>query len=85
MTTILLMKLMNLKGLCKMIGIGVFNTEKPLILVRAANGGWVVYSGSEYGPSDGMIGAYSSAKDMISALSEALVPIGIDLPSDKPS
>lgn len=67
------------------IGIGVFDTDKPLILIRAANGGWVVYSGSEYGPSDGMIGAFSNAKDMFSALTEALVPIEIDLPSDIPS
>lgn len=67
------------------IGIGVFSHSAILKLVRAKNGGWIVYADNGGGMAPDTIGAYSTAKDMIDALSEALVPIEIDLPSDIPS
>jgi len=57
------------------ISIGKIETDEPLILEQAPNGGWVVLQNSkDMRAAPPMIGAYSSAQDMIKALSVALLP-----------
>lgn len=55
--------------------IGVFNTSAPLILEMAPNGGWIVSQSTDARCHAATIGAYSSAEDMLRALSAALIPM----------
>ena len=52
--------------------IGVFTTNLPIVLEMAPNGGWVVSQGDDPRCKTAPIGAYSSAEDMLDALSSAL-------------
>lgn len=53
--------------------IDAFSLDADLILRPAPNGGFAVYErGSKREVMDRLIGAYSSSKDMLDALSEAL-------------
>ena len=51
-----------------------FNENQQLRLRRMPNGGWVVSGASaDVGRMDDDLGAFSSAEEMLAALSEALV------------
>ena len=52
--------------------IDVFATDAPLVLEMAPNGGWIVSQVSGRGIEPKKLGAYSSAQDMLDALSDAL-------------
>jgi hypothetical protein len=52
--------------------IGVFRTDAPIVLEMAPNGGWVVPQVNDPREYSQRLGAYSSAEDMLRALSEAL-------------
>lgn len=54
--------------------IGAFKLDEPLVLIPAPNGGWIVEQrDSDPGCRSVLLGAYSSASDMLSVLSGALV------------
>lgn len=54
--------------------IGAFNTGLPLTLRKVPNGGWVISQGPEQpGLEPTYVGAYSNPKDMLAALSGALI------------
>jgi hypothetical protein len=57
------------------MNIGVFKTDQPIMIEPYPNGGWVVTQRDE-NPSiqPVRLGAYSTAEDMLSALSDALDP-----------
>lgn len=48
--------------------IGAFSTQRPLILRQAENGGWIVRQEDR----EQILGAFSTARDMINVLSEVL-------------
>ena len=52
--------------------IGAAPIGEGMRLARAENGGWIVYSDSEFGEIPKTLGAYSNASDMIEALDAAL-------------
>ena len=52
--------------------IGVFKTDKPIILEMAENGGWVVSQSHSDRTIPKILGAYTNADDMIAALAGAL-------------
>lgn len=52
--------------------IAVFNTDAPIILEMAPNGGWIITQQADSRCVPNRLGAYSSAEDMLGALAEAL-------------
>ena len=53
--------------------IGVFKRDEQLVLEPAPNGGWVVLQHPrEHMVKQSVIGAYTTTKDMLAALGEAL-------------
>ena len=52
--------------------LGLIPKGEGIRLARAENGGWIVYSDSEFGEIPKTLGAYSNASDMIEALDAAL-------------
>lgn len=58
--------------------IGMFSIEKPLGLRKLPNGGWVVYQPGHACEEAEELGAYSTAKEMLAALTAALIPYEIE-------
>lgn len=52
--------------------IGAFRSDQSLTIRPAPNGGWVVYGVNRTGELNVMLGAYGSANELLSALSQAL-------------
>jgi hypothetical protein len=52
----------------------VVDENQPIVLIRCPNGGWVIEQGSRDFMRASFVGAYSDTKDMVAALSAALLP-----------